>query len=392
MPRIRACLALLALGLVALPGLAGANAARMREVDASYFGAGGSSSVESWHVSTSSSGGGYGGAWFDAMQSETAVTVRMEDNTGRSVAAHIDYEGRDHTRHDLVICGVTAGVIQIIGGSSIGVYPVVGSCPDGTLSTPTSGRITATFITPGTAAPSPARATSGVVAPSDRWALVIGITAYRSPTHPTIGGANDARVIRRALLRAGWPDDHIRYLVDDAATGSAIRDGLRWLDDVTTPQSFTFFHYSGHVKQSDGHEYLWPVDRAFVSDTDTVNALRQVSGRAWFDFAGCESGGFDDGLASYDHFVTASSQYTEKSYENPDWNESVWTGLVFEMGMWRGDADSNSNHQVTVGEALNYGNDVAPKMTANERPYGPQHPYTAGGWGTDWRLELPPIG
>ncbi len=99
-------------------------------------------------------------------------------------------------------------------------------------------------------------------APQDRWALIVGVTNYRGKVKDTVGGANDARLVRDVLLRNGWRSDRIRILTDGAATGRAVADGISWLQRNSSSRTFSFFHYSGHVKQKNGREYLWPVDNA----------------------------------------------------------------------------------------------------------------------------------
>ena len=242
-------------------------------------------------------------------------------------------------------------------------------------------------------APVPGARRSVKEPPADRWALVVGVSAYRGRVSRTIGGANDAFAVRKALLKNGWRADHIKMLVDDAATGTAIRAGMRWLVAKSASRGFSFFHFSGHVKQKGGHEYLWPVDSKLISDSEVVATLGKLRGYAWLDFAGCEAGGFDDGLSSPRRLVTGSSQATEKSFEWPDWKLSVWTGIVFERGFVYGEADRNNDRRVTIREAIDYGVRFAPVLTRYEVRWGysPQHPYVAGGDGRDWALDAPPV-
>lgn len=51
--------------------------------------------------------------------------------------------------------------------------------------------------------PSPPPKSTPTAAPQDRWALVVGITAYRDNVKDTIGGANDSRVLR-AVRGTAW--------------------------------------------------------------------------------------------------------------------------------------------------------------------------------------------
>ena len=237
--------------------------------------------------------------------------------------------------------------------------------------------------------PKPSPAAPPTVPPQDRWALLVGVTDYRSPVHDTVGGAQDAKVVRDTLLRAGWRSDHIRILTDGQATGKALQDGLSWLIARSSASTFSVFHYSGHVKQRDGHEYLWPVDNAFYSDTSLATAMKRVRGNSWTSISGCEAGGFNDGLASRNRLFTASSDVYEKSYEYPEWKMSVWTGVLWDQGLRRKQSDLNRDGIITVQEAFKWGAPRATQITKNQRPHGPQHPELFGGYGA-WRLDAPP--
>jgi hypothetical protein len=223
-----------------------------------------------------------------------------------------------------------------------------------------------------------------------RFAFLFGVTDYRSPTTDTIGSANDVRFIRAALIQAGWFPENIRVVVNAKATGAAARDGLRWLASKSVPGTFTFFHYSGHVKQEGGREKLWPVDRDFVTDTQVASILNRGTGKLWVDIAGCEAGGFIEDLPSSRVLVTASSKVTEKSYEYPDWRESVWTGLLFDLGLSQGQADADRNGTTTVGEAIRYATYYAQAITLYQRPYGRQTPQRKGFDVLGWTLANPP--
>lgn len=227
-------------------------------------------------------------------------------------------------------------------------------------------------------------------APTDRYALVIGVTAYRAPTHRTIAGAQDARLVASMLLQAGWLPGNIRVLTDEQATGQAVRAGLAWIAARGVTGTFSYVHFSGHVKQAGGHEKLWPVDRDFVPDTEVAAQLHRVAGHLWLDVAGCEAAGFIEDLPSDRVLVSTSSRATQKSYEYPEWGESVWTGLVYDLGTRQGDADADHDGSTTVGEALRYATYYAQSVTLTQRPYGRQTPQVAGDPVRGWTLADPP--
>ncbi len=235
------------------------------------------------------------------------------------------------------------------------------------------------------ALPAPSPAAGGTAAPADRWAFVVGVTDY-ARTADTIGGANDAALVRSQLLAAGWLPDHVRVVTDRAATGAAVRDGLAWLAARSRPGTFTFFHYSGHLENAS----LWPADGDLVPGSAAVRALRAGTGRMWADVAGCGAGAVLAGLAGDRVLVSASSTGAQKSYEYPAWGRSVWTGLLFDLGIGHRIADTDLDGRVTVGEALAFASDHARTITLAQRPYGPQTPQVSGGGSRDWTLSAPP--
>jgi len=226
--------------------------------------------------------------------------------------------------------------------------------------------------------------------PDKRFAFLVGVTDYRSPTKDTIAGANDVRFIRSMLLAAGWLPQNIKMVTNKAATGTATRSGLAWLVARSKPGTFTLFHFSGHVKQVGGREKLWPYDRDFVTDLELARLIKKGTGKTWVDIAGCEGGGFIEDLPSSRVLVSASSKVTQKSYEYPPWGESVWTGLVWDMALGQGQADANRDGRTVVGEALRYATYYAQAITLYQRPYGRQTPQVFGDPVRGWTLDNPP--
>ena len=309
---------------------------------------------------------------------------------------------------------LVAGVVGVIGGWSIhGARPAAQAEAPVVTPSPTSRQVHAN-VPVVTTSPIPARQPTATHAsasspllgpppgpqydappaqtapPEQRYAFLAGITHYRAPTHDTIGAANDVRFIAALLERDGWLPQNILVVVDGAATGTAIRGGLAWLASKSTPGTFAFFHYSGHVKQYGDTENLWPVDSAFIADDDMGALLARGTGKMWVDIAGCEAGGFLGSLPSSRVLFTGSSRSSEKSYEYPQWGESIWAGLLFDIGTGQGAADADKNGLVTMGEALRYASYYASSITRDQRPYGPQTPQVAGDSVRGWTLADPP--
>ena len=235
-------------------------------------------------------------------------------------------------------------------------------------------------------------------ADSERFALIVGVSDYAGRTKSTVAGAADAEDFRVALLRNGFREDHVVTLTEQQATAANIRAGLQWLIDNSSENSFSVFHFSGHVKQIGGDrdrdgekldEYLWPHDNQFISDAELAGKIRELRGLSWTDIAGCEAAGFDDGLSGPHRLFTSSSTETEKSYEYPPWNNSVFTGLEIDEAFLQGRGDRDGNGKVSIQEAFAHAYDRAPQFTARQSR-GAQHPRSAGGSGAEWFLDGPP--
>lgn len=342
-----------------------------RTVETSYDVAGGLYAPGSPPVLTSP------GSMQGSTAPENRVHITAADNTGRLVALYVEYQAVGDTATSWhVWCGASP-VLSIATGSSVRVTPVAGTCNDGSPSAPTSGSISFAFVRP------LPRLMPSTIGPDQRWAVLVGVQDYAGNTHSTYGARGDVSAIRTALMRSGWRSDHIVTVLDGQASGQAIIDAMSWLADRSGPDTFSLFHFSGHVCIASrgpcaaGHTYLWSYDNRFVPESTVGAVLGRVQGRAWFDFAGCESGAFDAGLHSAKRLVTGSSQASETSYEQPEWNQSVWGGLVWDRAFLQGQAGAAPN-RATIGQMVAFGKAQAPRVTANQAA-GAQHPYVAGG-------------
>ena len=242
-------------------------------------------------------------------------------------------------------------------------------------------------------APRATAASSSNASPADnRWAVLIGISHYEGSTHPTYGGDGDVSAFQTLLHNAGWSPDHVLVLTDGNATGTNMINAMQWLVAHSSGNSFTLFHYSGHVCEqgrgpcSGSHKYLWSVDNRLISDTQFGQIMGGLQGWSWVDVAGCEAAAFDQGVSSSHRFFTGSSMASETSYENPQWHESVWTGTQVDQGMLQHKAASGTG-PVSIQQATRWAQQQVPQMTAQQSA-GTQHPYAVGGTG-EWYLSDP---
>lgn len=318
---------------------------------------------------------------------EDSVLVRVTDPSSTAVALAVDVTPLGGSTVRTLACNDLT--LKVRPGTLVTARPLLGRCPDGRLSTPRAGRVDLLFHK----VPPPRYAT-----PAHRFALVVGIQDYAGRTHDTVGGRGDVTAVRKALLAAGWRSDHIMTLVDGQATAAGIRNGLDWLRRHSSDKTFSLFHYSGHVciesrgPCAAGHAYLWGQDNRFITDTEVVQRLKSVRGKQWMDMSACEGGAFDvDGYSSSSRMFTGAARADETAYEEPRWDQSVWTGLTWDHGYLAGGAHPQGKKAAaTMTQMAQYGVTHAPSYTSKQRR-GPQHPVLRGGSPT-WRLSAPPGG
>ncbi|MDI1344347.1 MAG: caspase family protein [Pseudolabrys sp.] len=109
---------------------------------------------------------------------------------------------------------------------------------------------------------------AGAALAQSRNALVIGNSAYVSaPKLKT--PATDAAIVAETLRAAGYDVTEL-HDVNQATIGQSLRD---FLDKVagSGPDGAAIVYYSGHGAQSDGANYLIPVDAVINSDADVAN-------------------------------------------------------------------------------------------------------------------------
>ena len=82
-----------------------------------------------------------------------------------------------------------------------------------------------------------------------RRALLIGINNYSDPAARLEGCVNDVFLISSVLQEIGFDPEDIRVILDERATGAAIRERIDWLLDGTADGHERILFYSGHGAQ-----------------------------------------------------------------------------------------------------------------------------------------------
>lgn len=195
------------------------------------------------------------------------------------------------------------------------------------------------------------------------YALVIGIANYQHINSLPRTVLKDARDIYNLLTDpnlCGYLPANVSLLLDEEATGAAIREELAKLAERADEHSTVFFYLSSHGGRIDSGafagEYLLPVDTSYTSDQSLAQtaisggefsqALKKIAARKLtVVFDCCHSGGvgqpknamaptlkiglpenyYDLLKAGRGRVIIASSRSTEYSYVMPGADNSVFT-------------------------------------------------------------------
>lgn len=250
-------------------------------------------------------------------------------------------------------------------------------------------------------------------APTDRYAIVIGIADYPDPTGLWNPGSyddlsytvNDASDMAAALTAGGWQVEGT--ITNKNATKADIRTAIMNLGNLASPDSSVLVYYSGHGSSIGETAYIIPYDGLYVSGggiyENTSNWVSPAELDSWLNalpcnnklviLDSCYSGGFvADGAAvdaapqnygPYDGGVTAGTISTafanasrllassfssasdpgiltisaagsqEFSYDDGGSQHGAFTNWLLKAATDSA-ADIDGNHLVTATEALAY--------------------------------------
>lgn len=236
----------------------------------------------------------------------------------------------------------------------------------------------------------------------ERWAVVVGVGAYRDPRIPALRYADaDARAFHDFLVSegaglGGFARDHVRLLLNEEATVRNVRSALlTWLRGATD-DDIVVIYFAGHGAPDPGRlddHYLltWDTDLDDLPATallmDAVSdAIRRVYHRHLVLIAdACHSAGvggqagtralsvnavnsaFLDRVrgTTGGHVTFTASQVNQLSREDARWGggHGVFTWYLLEA--LRGRADEDADGIVTLGEAMEFVRDAVRRETKN---------------------------
>jgi hypothetical protein len=171
------------------------------------------------------------------------------------------------------------------------------------------------------------------------WAVIVGINDYPGSAYDLGAAVNDAVEVERAMLMLGASPDHVLTLLDGAASGAAIRDGLDWLTANAGPDAVAVFFFAGHaVKQSADVEKLVAADGDRIADSELASHLASLEARrAWIAIAGCYGGGFTEVLAP-GRILTGAAPANGLAYENSKFSRSYMVEYMVHRAIVEGQA------------------------------------------------------
>lgn len=270
------------------------------------------------------------------------------------------------------------------------------------------------LYTPGSAIAENSTATNRPV--RDKWALIVGIGKFQSPSIPKLNyAAKDARDFREFLIKeANFAPDHVRILVDEAATQRRVLSelGNKFLARVAKPDDVVVLFFSSHGSpaQADlrGKNFVVAYDSdpedLFTTGIEMDKILESIQSRVLSErvllvLDACHSGAVvanAKGLARPANFdaealaqgsgqmVICSSAPDQQSWESKRYANGIFTRKLLEALRIKG-------RQTTLGDALPY---VQQSVSAEvQEDYGSrQTPSLRSKWdGNDLVLAAVPV-
>jgi Flp pilus assembly protein TadD len=251
------------------------------------------------------------------------------------------------------------------------------------------------------------------------WAVVIGISSYKNvPPEGQLRfahrDAEDLATFLRSPGGGGFPSNHIKLLLNQDATVSAIRTAIgTWLVRSAEPDDDVYIFFAGHgVVEGDTDGYLLAHDSdpqnlyataLQVSELDRIITQRLHARVVVLMADACHAGqiGWTSRGATERALVTKyldevgksgsgvvrllASRANERSFEDNRWGGGHGAFTHFLLEGLKGAADRDKDGFVRVGELLDYLSQIVPEETR-----ALQHPRMAGS--IDPRLPLSSLG
>lgn len=239
------------------------------------------------------------------------------------------------------------------------------------------------------------------------WAVVIGVSSYKHvPPEGQLRFAHRDAEEFAAFLRSpsggGFPSNHIKLLLNQEATVSAVRTAIgTWLVRSAEPDDIIYIFFAGHgVVESDTEGYLLAHDSdpqnlyataLQIAELDRVITQRLHARSVVLIADACHAGQIgwasrgaaeralitsyldEVGKSGAGVFRLLATRANERSFEDARWGGGHGAFTYFLLEGLKGKADRDKDGFVRVGEVLDYLSEVVPEETR-----ALQHPRLAG--------------
>lgn len=222
----------------------------------------------------------------------------------------------------------------------------------------------------------------GTRVPSQRWAVIIGVSHYRDAHIAQLQFADrDAQAVRAFLVDpkgGAVPPDHILYLANEEATYARIRSALFSFLTKPGPDDLAIVYFAGHgtndFKKRPDNYYLLGYDTDMDNLASTAIPMwdlqsafeRTLQANVVTLIDACHSGGIGQavpnmtnsrwlkaGFGSQRAIITASDVY-EVSREGDQWGGGHGVFTYYVLQGLAGKADLNRDHKISVGELFDF--------------------------------------
>jgi hypothetical protein len=241
----------------------------------------------------------------------------------------------------------------------------------------------------------------GTAAKPHAYLLQIGVNHYQASGCELHGSANDAEklsaILTERLTARGLDVKPVRLVSTDTqkgATKQEIRDALKAIAAVATPDDVFFLSFSGHgYGNKDGQFYILPSDvqgscqgvddamlKSAISADELAEWLRPIdAGEMTFVLDSCDSassveandfkpgpmGSRGLGQLAYDKRmrILAASQSNQAARESETLHQGLLSYALTQEGLVEGKADWKPvDRKITVGEWLGYAAEEVPRL------------------------------
>jgi len=231
----------------------------------------------------------------------------------------------------------------------------------------------------------------GTRLPTQRWAVVIGVSHYNNSSISLQFAARDAEAMRDFLRDPNGgavPEANIRYLENEDATSANIRSALFDFLSRPGPDDLAIVYFAGHgmndFKKSPDNYYLLGYDTDLDNLGGTAVRMREL--QEAFETTlkanlvtlvdACHSGGIGKvanvtnqrwlkaGFGPHRAIITAS-EIDETSSEGSQWGGGHGVFTYYVLQGLKGAADFKHDHQITVGELFDFVGPHVKEATGN---------------------------